>query len=283
MQKTILVTGASTGIGFDCVRALLAADFRVVATVRKEADKVRLKNNFNESLHVLIVDIADYHAVEEIPAQLKKLGITNLDGLVNNAGVALAGPFLFQDFGEILQTISINVLSLMKVTQVLLPMLGTDPNVKNPGRIVNMSSIAGKSAAPFLSLYAASKHAVEGFSEGLRRELMLFGINVIVIGPGSIKTPIWQKGFAQVKERYNHTPYKNSFQRFIKIALGEEKNALEVSEVSKLVVEALTAKQPKLRYAPIPRKWINWYLPMLIPAKTYNRLTAKVLGLNRVV
>ncbi|MBC7419118.1 MAG: SDR family NAD(P)-dependent oxidoreductase [Bdellovibrio sp.] len=280
MQKTIFVTGASTGIGFDCVRALLVEDFQVVATVRTEEDKRRLKNTFAEGLHVLIVDISNYAQVDKIPAQLDQLGIKHLAGLVNNAGVALAAPFLYQDFAEIQQIINVNVLSLMKVTQVLLPLLGTDPSVEKPGRIVNMSSVAGKSAAPFLSLYAASKHAVEGFSEGLRRELMLFGIKVIVIGPGSIKTPIWQKGFVQVKEKYNYTPYAHSFKKFMSIALGEEKNALEVTEVSKLVVAAFKSAEPKLRYAPIPRKWINWYFPMLIPAKMYNRLTAKVLGLK---
>ena len=103
---------------------------------------------------------------------------------------------------------------------------------------------------------------------------------MIVIGPGSIKTPIWQKGFAQVKEKYDQTPYKNSFHRFIKIALGEEKNALEVSDVSKLVVQAFQSANPKLRYAPIPRKWVNWYLPRLIPTKIFDRLTAKVLQLR---
>lgn len=281
MQKTIFVTGASTGVGFDCVRALLAADFKVVATVRTETDRANLKAKFGDELQILLFDVSDFASVEQIPAQLKGLGIKSLDGLVNNAGVALAGPFLYQDFAEIQQTIQVNVLSLMKVTQVLLPLLGTDPSAPAIGRIVNISSIAGKSAAPFLAVYAASKHAVEGFSEALRRELMLYGIRVIVIGPGSIKTPIWQKGFSKVKDKYNQTPYKNSFQKFISIALSEEKNALEVTDVSKLVVRAFQVNSPKLRYAPIPRKWANWYLPQLIPAEIYNRLMANILGLKK--
>ncbi len=281
MQKTILITGASTGIGFDCVRALLAEDFTVVATVRKIEDQLNLLKVFsNQKLHVIMVDVAEFAQVEKIPAQLAQLGITQLAGLVNNAGVALAAPFLHQPFSEIQQMIQVNVLSLMKITQVLLPILGADPNSKSKGRIVNISSVAGQSATPFLSCYAASKFAVEGFSEGLRREMMLYGIKVIVIGPGSIKTPIWQKGFGIVKERYNQTEYATSFHKFISMALGSEKNGLETSAVSTLVVDAFKKTNPSFRYSPVPQKLTTWFLPKLLPMKLYDRLAAKMLGLN---
>ena len=169
--------------------------------------------------------------------------------------------------------IQINLLSLMKVTQVLIPML------KRDSRIINISSVSGKSAMPFLAVYAASKHALEGFSEALRKELMLLEIKVIVVGPGSIKTPIWQKAFEVIKDKYSHTIFAEPFSRFIKFALNEEKNALDVNVVSALIIEALTAKNPKFRYAPIPRKFINWYLPKIIPAIIFNRMTARALWL----
>ncbi len=280
MQKTILVTGASTGIGFDSTRALIAAGFEVIATVRKNEDEAHLKKVFGQKVHVIKIDVANFDAVESLPSLIKKMGFERLDGLVNNAGVAMAAPFLHQPFSEVQDMIQVNVLSLMKVTQVLLPLLGARVGEKNPGRIVNISSIAGQMAAPFLSVYAASKFAVEGFSEGLRKELLLFGIKVITIGPGTIKTPIWQKGFAVVKEKYNQTAYSTSFKRFISIALKSETNGLEVSEVSNDVVKALQLRNPAFSYAPIPNKMTNLYIPKLLPTKTLNRLTAKVLGLN---
>ncbi len=284
MQKTVLVTGASTGIGADAVRILVENNFRVVATVRKDEDSQILTQKFNNKVQIVKLDVTDFESVEKLPQILKdKFQITELFGLVNNAGIAFAGPFAHQNFSEIENIIRVNVLSLMKVTQVLLPLLGAFAGSKNPGRIINISSVAGKSALPFLSVYSASKHAVEGFSEGLRREMMLFGVKVVMVAPGSIKTPIWQKGFEKVKEHYQHTAFAASFSRFIKIVLKEEKNALEVSEVSSDILAALTCACPKLRYAPVPRKLVSWYLPMIIPKKMFDRLVAKVLGLGRLI
>jgi short-subunit dehydrogenase len=276
MQKVILVTGASTGIGADTVRLLIEKSFTVVATVRKDEDEKSLISLYGDKVKVIKLDVSDLLAIEKVPEILKeKFQIIKLDGLVNNAGVAFAGPFAFQDFAEIQNIIQVNVLSVMKMTQVLLPML----RAETPGRVVNISSIAGKNAAPFLAVYAASKHAIEGFSEALRKELMLFGIKVVVVAPGSIKTPIWQKGFVVIKDRYAHTAFAASFAKFVKFAGSAEKYALDVSEVSELIYKALTEKDPCVRYAPIPKKFVNWYLPRIIPAKIYDNLTAKALGL----
>jgi short-subunit dehydrogenase len=280
MQKVVVVTGASTGIGFDTVRNLIAHDFTVVATVRKNSDEENLKKNFGEKVKVLQLDVGQSSEVLKLPELLKeKFGITELFGLVNNAGVALAGPFMYQNFSEVQNIIQINVISLMQVTQVLLFLLGAFSGSKNPGRIVNISSVAGKSSLPFLSVYAASKHAVEGFSEGLRREMLLFGVKVIIVGPGSIKTPIWQKGFEVIKDKYSHTAFAESFARFIQMSLREVDHALEPSAVSDMIVEALTVSDPKVRYAPVPRKFRNMYLPMLLPRKRLDKLVGKVLKL----
>ncbi len=274
MQKVVLITGASSGIGADTVRALIENGFTVVATVRKAADEVHLTNLYKNNIKVIQLDVTHFSEIEKLPEVLNtKFNIQQLYGLVNNAGVAMAGPFANQDFSELQRIIQTNVLAVMKMTQVLLPLL------KANSRIINISSVAGKTAAPFLSAYAASKHAVEGFSEALRKEMILLGIKVIVIAPGSIKTPIWQKGFETVKNSYENTLFAEPFRRFIKFAMSEEKNALDVTEVSQLIVKALLLEDPKVRYSPIPRKLINWYLPKLIPTKIYDRLTAKALGL----
>lgn len=276
MQKVVLVTGASSGIGWDTVRALTENNFLVVATVRKPEDKERIEKKFNDKVRVILLDVADWSSVDLLPDQLRqKFQIQKLYGLVNNAGIALAAPFSEQDFSEIQNTININVLSVMKITQVLIPMMSEN------SRIVNISSIAGKNASPFLAAYGASKHAVEGFSDALRKELMLLGIKVSIVAPGSIKTPIWQKGFGLIKEKYLKSVFAESFSRFMKIAGSQEKHALDVGEVSRDILHALTAECPKIRYAPMPRPLVNWYLPKLIPTRIYDKMTAKVLGLDR--
>lgn len=276
-MKAVFVTGASTGIGLASVKDLSQAGFTVVATVRSDNDRSALLAQKFKNLHVLKLDVTDFVEVASLPQRLESLGIKRLHGLVNNAGVALAAPFVHQDFAEIRQMIEVNVLSLMSVTQVLLPMLKKSEHATG-GRIVNISSVAGQNAAPFLSVYAASKHAVEGFSQGLRRELFLYGIDVIVIGPGSIKTPIWQKGFALIKDKYASTDFAGPFAKFIQLALHESENALPVEEVSCLVVQALTARSPRYRYAPVPRKWRNWYLPKLVPERWLNQILARKLA-----
>jgi short-subunit dehydrogenase len=276
MQKVVLVTGASTGIGADTVRCLIEKSFTVVATVRKDEDEKSLISLYGNKVKVIKLDVSNLSAIEKVPEILKeKFQITKLDGLVNNAGVALAGPFAFQDFAEVQNIIQINVLSVMKMTQVLIPMLRSE----TPGRIVNVSSISGKNAAPFLSVYAASKHAIEGFSEALRKEMLIFGIKVVVVAPGSIKTPIWQKGFVLIKDRYAQTVFADSFAKFVRFAASAEKYALEVSAVSEVICKALTVDDPCVRYAPTPKKFVNLFLPKIIPIKIYDKLTAKALGL----
>lgn len=275
MQKIVLVTGASTGIGYDTVRALTVHGFLVVASVRKDEDKANLLATFGNQIRIIKVDLTDFAEVEKLPELLKRdFNISELHGLVNNAGIALAAPFAHQNFSEVQSILQINVLAIMKITQVLIPLL------KSGSRIVNISSISGKSAAPFLAVYAASKYALEGFSEALRKELILLGIKVIIVGPGSIKTPIWKKGFEIIKDKYSKTAYAESFTRFINFAADQEKMALEVTDVSSMIVEALSVKNPKFRYAPVPHKFLNWYLPMLLPARLFDYLTAKALGLK---
>ena len=274
MQKNILITGTSTGIGFTAVKMLIDEGFRVIATVRKSEDETKLKELYGNAISVLILDVTDFEQLESVPENLKKMGINSLFGIINNAGVALAAPFANQPFEEIQQMMQINVLSVMKLTQVLIP------SILPGGRIINISSVAGRSGAPFLAGYVASKHAIEGYSETLRKELMLLNIKVIVIAPGSIKTPIWEKGFGSIGEKYSRTSFAEAFSIFIKIASGEARNGLEPEAVGADIIKALKAAQPKFRYAPIPRKFRNWYLPMLIPARIYDVLTARVLKLK---
>lgn len=277
MSKAVLVTGASTGIGFDCVRVLVENGFDVIATVRKENDKAHLESVFPNQVRVLLLDVNNFEQVDQLPQTLvEKFNIRQLYGLVNNAGVAFGGPFAFQNFSEVQSVVQTNVLALMKMTQVCIPLLQAAAG----GRIVNISSISGTSALPFLSVYAASKHAVEGFSAALQNELKLLKIKVLVVAPGSIKTPIWQKGFEVVQNKYQGTVYGDAFGRFMKLVASEVEHALPVTSVSSCVLDALKSESPKLRYEPIPRKFRNKYLMGLLPRFLMDYSVTKMLGLR---
>lgn len=277
-QKVLFITGVSSGIGFATADFYLKAGWFVVGTYRKTKDGEYFKNNFSQNFLGLEVDLTDYAKVDQIPEILKQNNITHVDALVNNAGVALAGPVEYQSFTEFQNIININLIAVFKVTQIVLPLLKKS---RIGARIVNISSVSGKNGTPFLGGYCASKHAIEGFSESLRRELNLYGMKVSIVAPGSIKTPIWGKGFDVVAKAYDATEYKNSFRKFLAFASSEVDHALPVEAVVDDINHALTNASPKLRYAPVPRKLQNWYLPKLFPLKIYDYLTCKALDLNK--
>ena len=271
--QTIFITGISSGIGSGAAEFFLKQGHTVVGTARTP-------EAFNSFKHYpnfkgLILDLKNKTQIEQLKQALSQIQVSKIDVLINNAGIAVAGPFADQDFAEVEETLQVNVLSLMRITQNLIPMM------QQPGgRIINISSVSGQNGTPFLAAYCASKHAVEGFSEALRRELILLGIKVILIGPGSIKTPIWFKGFEKLKVRYVGSAFAKSFDRFVDFALNEEKNALPVSSVVDDLEHAALSERPKIRYAPIPRKFRNYYLARFIPKRMMDRLTAKALLLG---
>ena len=173
MSPTAIVTGASTGIGFACAKRLAEEGWLVFAGVRKPADADRLVSELGEKVRPLIIDVTDQATVDAAAAEVRNaLDGRTLGGLVNNAGIAVAGPLTELPLEDFEQQLQVNVVGVVRVTQAFAPMLGIDENLEGPpGRIVMMSSMAGQMGAPFLGPYAASKHAVEGISKSLRREL----------------------------------------------------------------------------------------------------------------
>ncbi len=146
-----------------------------------------------------------------------------------------------------------------------------------------MSSVSGKLSWPFVGGYSASKHALEAMSNALRRELMPFGVDVIIVGPGPIATPIWEKSAGAVeKTRYQATFYGPLIDRFEKEVLGRAKHALPPAAVAEVVHTALTAESPKVRYTITPAPLMNWILPLILPARWLDRIAAKRLGLTRL-
>lgn len=280
-QKSVVITGASTGIGWGTAKVLLSHGFHVYGTVRKQTDADRLQKELGANFSPLLMDVTDGKAVERAAAQVAdRLGNARLAGLVNNAGIAVPGPLLHLPIEEFRWQLEVNLIAPLQVTQAFAPLLGTDRSRTGPpGRIVNISSVGGKIGAPFIGAYAASKHGLEGMSESLRRELMLYGIDVIVIGPGAVATPMWDKAESVDVTRFQGTDYTAILERFSKYFIAQGRKGFPPEYVGEVVHTALTAAHPKARYAVVPQKFQNWILPNLLPRRMIDRFIGKQLGL----
>lgn len=283
MTMDALVTGASTGIGRAAVKVLTSHGWRVFAGVRKAADADSLRQEFGDKVAPLLFDVTDAGAVRAAADNVRAaLGGRALKGLVNNAGMALGGPLAHQPVDQIRQVFEVNVLGPVTVSQAFIPLLGADRSLSGaPGRIVNITSVAGKLAPPFLGDYAMSKHALEAFSDTLRRELVIYGIDVIAIGPGAVVTPIWDKAESADGTPYAATDFGAAIKTFRDYFIAEGRKGLPAERIGETIYAALTVPKPKVRYAVVPNRFANWTLPMLLPKRVVDRLLAKRLGLTR--
>ncbi len=275
-QSSVFITGASTGIGYAAARAFLAAGWRVFATVRSAADAERLRSELPEA-EIVICDVTDRAALVAARDRVRtELNGCNLSLLLNNAGIAVGGPLQLQDMQLYRRHFEVNVLGLVQTTQVFLPLLGAAPdNTGRPGRIMNISSVSGVISAPFLSAYAGTKHAVEGISHSLRRELQLYGIDVIIVGPGSIKTPIWDKGADF--DSYRNTPYEPILRRLGQAFLKAGKTGLTPDYLARRLVAIAQKRHPRARYAIVPNRLTNWTIPRRLPHRWLDWLVNKSL------
>jgi NAD(P)-dependent dehydrogenase (short-subunit alcohol dehydrogenase family) len=282
-MKQVVITGVSTGIGYASVAVLLRRGFRVFGSVRNREDAGRLQKEFGDLFIPLLFDVTDESAVgAEAERVSRMLGTDTLDGLVNNAGIEVAGPLSHLTTDQFRYQLEVNLVGPFLVTKTFLPLLGTDPTRRgNPGRIVNISSTSGRIAGPFTGAYAASKFGLEGYSDSLRRELILFGIDVIIIRPGAIVTPIWQKSDVGLVERFGETPFREALARFETYAAKEGANGFPAEAIGNTVYQALTSKNPKARYAIVPKRLTNWIIPQLIPMRTLDKLVAQFMGIER--
>jgi NAD(P)-dependent dehydrogenase (short-subunit alcohol dehydrogenase family) len=280
-MRSIVITGASTGIGWAAARLLLDRGFRVFGSVRKQADADRLKGEFGANFIPLIFDVTDEAAVLAAAREVRsQLNGETLAGLVNNAGIAVAGPVLGLAADEFRRQMEVNFIGPIIATQAFGPLLGADPQLKGPkGRIVMISSVAGKSGNPTGAAYSASKHAIEGLSESLRREMMLFGIDVIVIAPGAVKTPIWDKGQEVDISVYKNSPYFPALQKIRAYTQHLSKIGLPPEAIAEKIFEALTLAGPKVRYQITPDP-MRHLITTWLPKRTVDRMIAKRLGLT---
>jgi NAD(P)-dependent dehydrogenase (short-subunit alcohol dehydrogenase family) len=278
-MKSVVVTGASTGIGWGTAKVLVERGFRVFGSVRRQDDAERLRREFGAPFTPLVFDITDEAAVRQAAATVSlQLGGTTLAGLVNNAGVALPGALLYLPIDDLRRQLEVNVIGQLIVTQAFGPLLGADTaRVGPPGRIVMMSSVGGRNGSPFLGPYNASKFALEGLAESLRRELMIFGIDVVIIAPGAVATPIWDKAEALDFGPSGSTEYAEAMAAVKTFAVEHGRRGFPPERVGRIVHKALTVTRPRWRYTVTPDP-ITFGLMMALPKRVVDRIVARRLG-----
>jgi len=265
----VVVTGASSGIGAAVAADLAKAGFQVFGTVRNEEDGTVLART---GVVPVVADVTDWKSIERARDEvLRRSAGRPLAGLVNNAGVAAAGPWELFPMDELRRVFDVNVLGVAAVTQAFLPRIRA-----SAGRIVNISSLSGRIAAPLVGPYAASKFALEALSDSLRRELIPFGVRVICIQPGNIKTPIWGKARAALaagRQQLAESVYGPILPRAETQIDEAERNALAVARVAAQVRRALTARRPPPRSL-VARGALAYRLLSLFPDRVLDRLLA---------
>lgn len=279
-QGSVVVTGASTGIGWAVAQVLTQRGFHVFGSVRKAADAGRLTAAFGPAVTPLMFDVTDEAAVRAAAGQVETaLDGRPLAGLVNNAGIAVAGPLLHLPIDEWRRQLEVNLTGVVIATQAFAPLVGArKPVAGPPGRIVNIGSVGGRNANPFMAPYCTSKFGLEGLSESLRRELLPFGVDVVVIAPGAVATPIWDKADETDTSAYADTVYGPALERLRAYMLSIGKSGLPAERIGEAVHTALTVARPKVRYTITPQP-MQMLMADLLPKRTLDRIVGKRLGL----
>lgn len=282
MTGAVVVTGASTGIGEACARRLDAEGYRVFAGVRRDADAEALARGASPRLVPLGLDVTDGASIAAAARTVAEaVGPAGLAGLVNNAGIAVAGPIECLPLETLRRQLEVNVVGQVAVTQAMLPLLRT-----GRGRVVNIGSVSGRFATPFLGAYAASKFALEALTDALRLEVGPFGIEVAIVEPGAIATPIWRKSAELVERSLPAMPaatlalYERGMAALERAADRAARGAIPADRVADAVLHALTARHPRTRYVVGADARIRLLL-RLLPDRWRDRLVARAMGLPR--
>jgi NAD(P)-dependent dehydrogenase (short-subunit alcohol dehydrogenase family) len=278
---TVVITGASTGIGRACAIHLDSLGFDVFAGVRKPEDGERLAGEASERLRPLLLDVTDAGQVEAAARQVgEAVGDRGLAGLVNNAGIAVSAPLEFIPIDELRRQLEVNVIGQVAITQALLPLLR-----RGKGRVVNIGSIGGRVALPFVGPYAASKFALEALTDSLRRELRRAGVEVSIVRPGGIATPIWDRGIGAAEQIREQMPpegeaaYGSALDATRAAAADIGRNGLPPEAVAKVVEHALTARRPKTRYLVGRDAKMRAALAKVLPDRLFDRMIARAMGI----
>jgi NAD(P)-dependent dehydrogenase (short-subunit alcohol dehydrogenase family) len=248
--RSFVITGASTGIGRSAALHLDRLGHRVFAGVRRAGDGDALRASASTRLTPVVLDVGHADPIAAAARTIDEaLAGAPLDGLVNNAGVAMGGPLEFIDIALLRHQLEVNVVGLVAITQALLPLVR-----RGPGRIVNIGSMSGRLAIPFMGPYCASKFAVEAVTDALRMELGPWGIQVSVVEPSPVQSAIWDKAQDQYRELMAALPgrahelYGSHFDRVMRGVADSVRRAVPTSVTDGAIEHALLAPRPRTRY-----------------------------------
>jgi NAD(P)-dependent dehydrogenase (short-subunit alcohol dehydrogenase family) len=280
MMKSVLITGASTGIGRATALHLDAAGWRVFAGVRREEDAASLREAGSDRLEPLMLEVT---AAERIEAAAERIGAevgkAGLDGLVNNAGIAVPGPLETLPIEDFSRQIEVNLTAHVAVTQALLPAIR-----RAPGRIVFITSIGGLMAFPMFGAYHAAKFGLEAVGDVFRRELRSWGIKVVVVEPGSIATPIWERGDEAVDEIGKRAGdghaelYGEAIASFREVARKTGERGIPPERVAAKIEHALTVRRPRTRYLVGADAHGQALVARVLPDRLIDWIVARVAG-----
>lgn len=247
-ELSVLITGASSGIGEACAVFLSRNGFQVFAGVRNKSDGHILQKKVSGKLIPLLLDVTDPTSIIDARNTISNTTESKLFALINNAGIGLGGPVETLPLAEVRKLFEVNVIGAFAVTSAFIPLL----RKWGGGRIINMGSMSGILSLPGLSAYAASKHALEAITDSLRLELNPFNISVSIIEPGNVETPIWEKGLIKFDEMLRraedetshlYSSLNNNLKKY-----SQNPNGISPDKVASLVHQILISKKPKTRY-----------------------------------
>lgn len=279
-MRSVLVTGASTGIGRATALRLDTAGWRVFAGVRKQEDAESLCADASERLTSVMLDVADGEAIASAAQLLSgELGEAGLDGLVNNAGISLPSPLETMPIDDFRRQIEINLTGQVAVTQAMLPLIR-----KACGRIVFVSSIGGRIAFPFTGAYHAAKFGIEAVGDVFRRELRSAGISVSIVEPGSIATEIWDRGERESDDIGGRSPrrdalYGDAIEKYRKTVRGVADRGIPPEMAAQAIEHALSARRPRTRYLVGRDAKFQARAKYFIPTRIFDRILARATGL----
>ena len=264
-MRYIIVTGVSTGIGRAIAEHFLKKGDFVFGSVRKETDAIQLKSTLGDRFEPLIFDVRDGEAIKKAVEIVKnRVDTEGVSLLVNNAGIAVSGPLQHLNIEEYQMQFDINVFGVQRVTQAFLPLLGASftTKMRQKGMIINISSISSMVTTPFLGPYSASKVALEYWSDALRRELSIYGIRVVNVLPGAVKTDIWDKARAEINY-YPETDYAPLMHNTKVMIDKSEKIGIPASEVAVFIDKIFQKRHPLTRYIIAPNRWLVKFAALL--------------------
>ncbi|HET6997027.1 MAG TPA: SDR family NAD(P)-dependent oxidoreductase [Solirubrobacterales bacterium] len=279
-MRSALITGASTGIGRATAVRLDGAGWRVYAGVRRQEDAEALRAACSDRLTPLMLDVTDPEQIAAAAERVTAEQGRGLDGLVNNAGVAIPGPLETLPLADFRRQVDVNLTAQVAVTQAMLPAIR-----QAGGRIVFLSSIGGRIAFPLNGAYHAAKFGIEAVGDVFRQELRPWGIAVSIVEPGSIDTPIWERGArnAEEIEARAHPDqdalYGSAIERFRKVVRDTAERGIPPEKVAKAIEHALSADRPRTRYLVGIDAKVQAHLKPLIPTPVFDRIVAKAMGL----